>query len=328
MTSVSLAKLRKWILLLLLLIVTILLFAWLRRPKGTWVEIMVNGPWDYLPYQNDASGHQQIVLIVPEIDGHDVPVYFSGPNADEAPGITTETEITYSALHTLLIDWVKGPPDCPSHPVSASHPYFYPKQLLQSQIDTAVAGTVQGPSGTPLHRFAIILPKPCYTSYVQDDHSKVDMKQIDQQSDGLYTTWMSLHYYVDSVMTKATIDGQPAVFSSAAGSDPALSFVDRADKACTPHNLDCDDKSLMSVAASAQLFGLTGKLYAQFPMLNANGTQTTTYCQDQDCKLSNSGMMLQSRMQMGAQPTSDGVLTTAGSGDCHKGQIAFNSALP
>ena len=328
MTSVSLAKSRKWILLLLLLIVTVLLFAWLRRPKGTWVEIMVNGPWDYLPDSKNASGIQGVVLIVPWIEGHDDPVYFSGPHADKMQESGTETRIAPNRLHTLIINKLKGPLDCPQHPTSTSHPYPYPGELLDSQIDAEIHGQVKDHDGNQSDSFVIILPKPCYTTSMREDYSKMGTQQVtNDQSPGLNTTWMSLHYFVTSDEVSSTLDGQSVQFSADAGSGPALSFVMRANTHPSRHNLDCDDKSLMSVKASAGLHGLTGKLYAHFPMLNADGTQTTTYDQDPDCKLSNSGMMLQSRMQTGAQPTKNG-LVTAGSGDCHKGQIAFNSALP
>ena len=289
---------------------------------GMWIEIHVNGPWDFVPYKASALGYDQIALIIPKTKGHDDPVLLAGPHADQGSDLLKDFPITNVTLHTVAIVGLKKG-DCPGNPKSTSTPYRNLPPISQPRIDAVIGGTATGSDGTPLPRFAIVLPKPCYTTSIAkgDGYSKIDLKEIDTTSSSLYTSWIVLHYFVSIVPFISLYDDLPLIFIGENGGAPAVSFVMRANKDL--NDPECDTKSLMSLIASAALWDITGKIFAQFPQLNSDETQSTTYSPNHRCRSSSDGS--KSAMQESVKGSLG--LFSAGSGDCHRGQFVISNAL-
>jgi len=250
--------------------------------NGTWVEVMVNGPWDYVPDYAAPPAHPRIILIAPASPGHKPPTILAGPNA---AGDKSNQPQLWPGLYTLSIDKVRERPQCPGNQPSTVSLYPY-RNVSRQNIQDALDGKAVDPTThKPIPRFAIALPQPCYATSMYESRSKMDDSQIDKQVEMAYTTWVSLHYFVDSDFVDATINGLPVTFDSDGGSyPPSLSIVMASDS--TSNDNECDAVSLMSVESSAKLLGLTGHLYAQFPMMLGSGStiyQTHNYSSKPKC---------------------------------------------
>jgi hypothetical protein len=295
-------------------------------PIGIWIDIHVNGPWDYVPYKASASGSDQIALIIPKTPGHDRPVFLVGPHADQDADLLKDIPITTATLHTVIIDGLQTT-NCPGHPTSTSTPFRKLPPITKQRIDSVIDGTATGPDGTRLVRYAIVLPKPCYTTSmaIGDSYSKMDVKEVDTTNPQPYTSWMVLHYFVSPVPFTATYDKVPFTFIGENGGSPAVGFVMRADK--QKNDPDCDGKSLMSVISSAVLWDITGGIFAQFPQLKADGSQSAAYSSNPKCR-SSYYTATPAKMPMEDKAPGSLKIVSVGSGDCHRGQFVINSALP
>jgi hypothetical protein len=305
-----------------------LLFTLTIRPAmpqtGMWIEIHVNGPWDYMP---DPVSSKRVILIAPAIAHHDGPVFFSGPHADQKINKSPETKITSQGTHSLKMNNL---PDssCPAYtpPAIVTSVFNYPTQLPNETIQTVLDRKVPGKPVDPVPSFAMRMPKPNYTSGVTLSKAAIDTQTI---KDGAtqskwYTTWMVLHYCVDASASGVLYDDKPVVLTSD-HSQPAVSFVMRSDAQSTSHDLDCDDKSIWSVNTSAVLYDLKGSLYARFPRQSTGGVQGSDWDESQTCKtISESGA---THMKAFPSKQTPKTVTTAGSGDCHKPPIVFNNAI-
>ena len=327
MTSLTKTGTAKYILPMALLFALTPLLTKSQPPTGTWIEIHVNGPWDFLPYPADAASPKQIVLIAPEVDGHDTPVYLSGPHADQDADSYKDTTISRSVLHVLTISNLMATSNCPSYPPPAINTsvYNYPN-VPPAQIQAAIDGTALDAQKNIIKRYAIVLPQPNYTSGKDVSYSAIDVNPIQDgpRQSKPYTTWMVLHYCVNSEAIKVLYD-KTNIDITSDNSRGALSFVMRSDMNKTAHSKDCDDKSIASVSASAALLGLTGELYALFPTLtNDEWHQTATWDSTGICKTISKGGIVHT---MTLSESNGMRLFSAGSGDCHKTPIAVNGAI-
>jgi hypothetical protein len=283
----------------------------LAQGSGTWIEVMVNGPWSYVP-DNSVAGHPRIVLIAPASAGHQRPLIFAGPIATTPPANSPQL---WPAAYTILIDKVVERTNCGAHP-STDLSLSYPANVSALNIQGALNGTAIDPdTHQPIARYAITLPVPCYATSMYEGRSKMDNVQIDKQPEKTYATWTSLHYFVNSGTLSATLNGVPIpVASDISYPAPSFSILMASDNMSNDNQ--CDHISLMSVEMSGKLLGINGGLFADFPVMLGSGSatyQTHTYSTDKTCLL----------------PIKPGTLwlTSAGSGDCHMGQININSAL-
>jgi len=325
-------SLRRCAVALSLLLQCLLFTVPLMGQNGTWVEVMVNGPWDYVLDYSAVPAHPRIVLISPQSLGHGKPVVFAGPDASAPPSSPKTLD---PQKYDLVIDKVREKPNCPTGQPSSGSMYAYPTHVPKQNIQAAVDGTAIDPDTKQLMpRFAIVLPTPCYFTTMQEDRSKMGITPIASQGEEAYATWTSLHYYVDNPdpsKITATIDNTAFTFTSPASSSPyppSLSLLIASTSNAVNDN-ECDSLSLESVQNSAKLLGLAGEMYAQFPELLGSGAtnhQTHLYSSNPKCVLPASGPMTVTH-----RPTSDPkacvCLTSAGSGDCHKAQININGAL-
>lgn len=269
-----------------------------------WVEVMVSGPWSYVPDYSISPPYPRIVLVAPTITGHLPPVILPGPDVTAAPPPAPASYPPMIGQQELTIP---GIAKCPSGNANTGQPYQYPQPIPQGSIAKAIA-----------KGYAILLPAPCYFTSMHEDRSQMNVTHIlgNPQQDAPYTTWMSLHYYVNlNASITATINTTPPTtltFASGAFSDsypPSLSIVIAGDNSI--NNYECDSLSQDSVRATAKLLGIT--LYSRFPELLGKGPVTyQTHKYSKTCSDSRSGSMS---------------LHAAGSGDCHMAQLNINNAL-
>jgi hypothetical protein len=289
----------------------------------TWVEIMVSGPWSYVPDYSTSPPYPRIVLVAPPTPGHLPPVIFPGPDVTAAPPpVPASYRPTKGQQRELTIAGFSIANCPPEHASNTGQPYQYPTAVLPTNIATAI------PKG-----YAILLPTPCYFTSMHEDRSQVSISHIlgNPQQDAPYTTWMSLHYYVNlSASITATINTTPPTpitfDSGAAFSDlyrPSLSIVIAGDNSM--NNYECDSLSQGSEQATANLLGIT--LYSRFPELLGSGTVTyQTHKYSRACTDSVNGW-INSAMSEPAPSKPEAKKKAAGSGDCHMAQTNINNAL-
>jgi hypothetical protein len=319
MTSLSHAGLKNCLVPILLLAALCAVPGRSQAQTGTWIDIHVNGPWAYVPYSNS-----QIALVVPGTLGHEPPIFLSGPHANGKASQAHEHPISEDVLHTIEISGLESG-DCQGRTASSQNTFDL--SIPQSRIDEVLSGKATGTHGEALVRYAIVLPKPCYTSSVPtgDSYVRMDKSEVrETTSPKSYTTWMVLHYYVPAGKFTAKYDKGSITFIGENGEPPSLSFVMRADGGKVSG--ECDIKSLMSFVASRDLWGV--QLYAQFPSLDSNDQQTTSYSANPICKSSYYGANAPIAAAHVTHSRKDKSMFSVGSGDCHHAQFTITPALP
>jgi hypothetical protein len=239
------------------------------------VQIMVNGPWDYVEDPDNAS---RVILVGVLSDHHGPAVIFSGEAAMSYSGKTTllSGEFSLNFVTTTCGSSTGSPKAYAVNAVS--------KNLIKQVVHDR---TSYHPD---IARYTISLPKPCYYVSHTERHSRVAPASAGSvpTSDGAYTTWMELHYVVPSISSANLVgssdDGSIGYndnlkfLSQTSSTAPAISVVLPAPT--TGSDWECDSHSMESFIKSNLLFDL--KLVAQFPMLDSNG-QTTSYSANPKC---------------------------------------------
>ncbi len=311
-----------------LLLVVVVFFS---RPSAAQseVQIMVNGSWDYVedpepdkdPY---AAGQtiDRIVLVAPHNATHAFYI-FSGDDATKfakspQPPEIKDTGIYYLDIKGLMANSGHKPQPSDTLPLNWSNLLPVPQPVSISKIRSVLYTP-----NSVMARFAVSLPKPdYYTTYSGAwgtglSESKVDVIPINSQQPGKYTTWMVLHYWVNttpSATLNASLDdtslppitGRPYDFSIdanvvAMATVPAISIVMGA--AYQENDFSCDTISQGSFKMSSALWQFTR--YAQFPEEDMSGNQ-----------------------HAGVYHNCGGrVQKAAGSADCHTAQGSINGAV-
>jgi hypothetical protein len=307
------------------LLVGALLVAGHSTAQTSEVQIMVNGSWDYVEDPNpgkdpNSAGRNldRIVIVAPQTHSHGAFV-FSGNDASKFLNMSVmPPQPIYRQLATGIyyLDIANLAPKS-GHKLTSTD--LNPSNYINAQfVRIGKISAVLYEPDAEKPRVAISLPEPDYYSTYSGkrsfSESKVDTKPIVHQKPHKYTTWMVLHYWVNSSATSATLtailDDQsafstpPLMFHNDFGSSipPGISVVMGA--AYGANNRCCDTFSKDSFDHSSTLWGLTR--YAQFPEEDMTGNQHRAYHSKCDCR----------------QPLS------AGSADCHMAQMSINGIVP
>ena len=231
---------------------------------------MVNGPWTYAAPQ--SSSGSTIFIVAPRSIHHGPVTIFSGEDAyDFNNPSNAGIEIDQTGQYTLTIPHLTTCSLAPSGPP----PMAYRIDGVPSdKVNIAIGGS---------HGYSISLPKPCYFTSGFESRSKIDTVTPIQQPEKWYTTWMVLHYSVDTV-DQAIVQGfqEPILFeNNDIGHIPAISIVMGTDESDNNTTRRCDSTSVRSVKDEMALFGQDR--HVQFPSVYGN-QQSHTYepgCEDQ-----------------------------------------------
>lgn len=247
------------------------------------IQIMVNGPWAYVPSLTPAPPPPPgaIIIATPLIPNHKLLV-FSGEDADQFPHASTGSEVPTKGAYKLAFQKANLA-NCNLIPPKPStlEPSPFSLTVKSGDASGVIMGTLNG--------FAITLPTPCYATNYADSRSRIDPTTIDPDPhkpplEGEYTIWRVLHYSVDTPGTAiASITGgaQPLSVNFVANDAldvPAISIV-MGDPHGNDTNTRCDSLSVDSFQKETALF-LNQTLHVQFPRLVAPGTQTHDYKPD------------------------------------------------
>jgi hypothetical protein len=250
----------------------------------TEMQIMVNGPWDYVADpnpQNDPNpngrSEKRVVVVAPTSTHHKDAQIFEG---DKAFAFDAKPERSVGLYYLDIYNRVVPPADKRS---AGPAPPTYPAQVSASRIKQVLYSRRKV-------RFAVSLPVPDYYSTYTGPYSLqgeslsesiMDSTHItvpDKKKD--YTTWMVLHYWVSAEqaakLTAILDDGIafPAEdISFKSDSNPAsvkgISIVMGAkDK---NNDFQCDSYSSESFVRAMTLWRLS--LYARFPAEKQVGIQ-------------------------------------------------------
>lgn len=235
------------------------------------VEIEVVGPWSIAPDPRPGGGPPRIVLIAPITakTAHEVDVY-PGSN----PYIYSK-DIKAGSYH---LDLKFDPANCDGNQHST---------LLSFATVQTTPSAILNAINNPKNRYAISLPSPCYFETYLDARAIVSPSTInDSKGDQRYTTWLKLHYRVDTSVMNATFSGKadtsgtvspyPVMFSTSPhppkGEALTVVLYDDTD----PEDYECDIHSAAFFDASVvDLWKQT--LFRLFPQLDNGHNQTGTY---------------------------------------------------
>jgi hypothetical protein len=302
------------------------------------VQIMVSGSWDYVedpspdkdPNQSGSS-LDRIVLVSPQTTSH-AAFIFSGDNATkfapsgpgQPPSLTPlpGPGIYYLDVSNLTQGSGHKPQAGDLMPLNYSNLQPTPQPIRISTIKNIL----YTPNGGGMPRYAVSLPTPdYYTTYSGSwgggggfSESIVDVLPISNQLPSHFTTWMVLHYWINSTSASASLtavldNGHPVstasyLFTIDPNSNappakvPAISVVMAA--VYGQNNPVCDSFSKDSFDHATSLWGLTR--YAKFPEENLSGVQ-------------------QPGVYAAGCPTFSGA--AAGSADCHSPQMSVNGIV-
>jgi hypothetical protein len=303
--------------------------------QTTEVQIMVNGSWDYVedpsPGKDPNSAGQvldRIVLVSPQHDTHGAFV-FSGNNAAHFADKSVDESSGKSKIKLI-----------PIYPQLASGIYYLdienllPKSGHQSTakdlkpsnyINTQFVrvGKINEVLYNPkMPRVAVSLPEPDYYSTYTGkrgfSESKVDTKLIANQKRHKYTTWMVLHYWVNSIDGVVPSAGLTAILDDHSAYPPTNYTFKNDLGSSTPigisvvmgaikldPDVSCDSFSLESFNMSSKLWGLTR--YAKFPGEDLSGNQHAGVYHS-ECRLIPDNR-------------------AGGSADCHSAQMSINGIV-
>jgi hypothetical protein len=239
----------------ILLLFAILPAAQIARAQAD-VEIEVVGPWDYV-----SDSGNRIMLIAPNSNhdvalftGEDSNLYGSSSDIKPKPG-----------LHRLDLDLA----DC-GNP-AASTDQLYPLKLSAQAVANALNAKTK--------RYGFSLPKPCYYETYQDARAKIADALPLPAKDDRFTTWMVLHYRVNTLSATLALNpdngvtsSKPLPFGSNTGSSTkAISIIMEMNAG---KDYICDRYSAQSVDDAKTLWGVQ-TLYRQFPVIDAHTEQQT-----------------------------------------------------
>jgi len=238
------------------------------------VLILVNGPWSYV---EDPDKPTRVVLIVPYSDHHGPAIIYSGPDAAHYGGKTSFLPGTYN----LEINNVK----CGDHPSSSAQAYAVPVDVA-----AVITKVIKDPNYMPnIPRYTISLPKPCYYTSEYARWSKVG-KQLTGTQSTKYTVSMALHYQVSPQVTSAIFSGKAADGSITYNNTEIAFKKDNSGKAgisvvmaapMSGSSRECDSHSREAFENTKLLFNLD--LYAQYPKLRSDGSQSSVYSNNPNC---------------------------------------------
>jgi hypothetical protein len=244
----------------------------------TEVQIIVNGPWDFVEDPGDKDKKRVVVIAPVAMESHMTAQIFAGNNPVFFPGKPS----LLPGLYRIEIPGLQNsgnPPKLPKEEQPAAFP------VLVSDIDGVIKPAIQKPDGK---RFAFSLPKPLYYSTYKSDRnlyakrqSKLSTKDKLKTSSlpGDYTVVMVLHYVVKQPVAPAlltgTSDDQSVTWNGSVKflnaptiGSPAAIVIAMAAKDDKGGHL-CDAYSMDSLKQSRALFNLT--LFGHFPQVSMNG---------------------------------------------------------
>lgn len=298
----------------------------------TEVQIMVNGSWDFVkdpsPQKDPNSAGEKldrVVLVAAYIKSHGAFI-FQGSDAAHFLTDTLPPNPIYSPLATGIyyLD-INNLIQHSGHtrPVGDLPPVIWSDTEAQSVPTKTIENILYNSSSNV--RWAVSLPAPDYYSTYSGprgtSESAVDVKVIPDSATATklaksYTTWMVLHYWVNSSAPVATLIGNldntttplplPNLnFTTTSASPvPGVSVVMGAiEQEC---DFKCDLISQHSFDQGTSLWGFTR--YAKFPEEDNQGTQTKgkyNNCPSPPHRCPKSG----------------------GSADCHSPQMSINNII-
>ncbi len=251
---------------LLLLLIAVAVFTTAAAAQE--VQIMVNGPWAYVPPPppTPPAPGATFILATPVMNTHAVFV-FSGEDAHHFPNTPT---ITSPGAYTLALP---SPMKCDLIPPKPSMPEPTPFALTvtSAQANDVITGQLK-------NGFAITLPQPCYTTNFADSRSRIDLTKIDTDphkppAEAPFTTWRVLHYSVNlasaPTATLTAANGNTIAKIPFQKNDPSnVAAISIVMGPTGPIITDprCDSRSVDSFLAEGTLFNQT-TLQVQFPRL-------------------------------------------------------------
>lgn len=300
--------------------------------QTTEVQIMVNGAWDFVkdpsPKKDPNSAGRKldrVVLVAPYITSHGAFI-FQGSDAATFLTPTLPPTPIYSPLDTGIyyLD-INNLVQHSGHtrPVGDLAPVNCSGAAQQSVTAKTIKNILYKSAGSV--RWAVSLPAPDYYSTYSGprgtSESAVDVKPIPDSPSAAklaksYTTWMVLHYWVNSKAPSAmlfvkrdnatTPSPLPGVnfMTTTASPVPGISVVMGAiGQEC---DYKCDSISQHSFDQDSSLWGLTR--YAKFPEEDISGNQT--------------------RGKYNNCPSAPhSCSTSGGSADCHACQMSINGTI-
>lgn len=248
------------------------------------IQIMVNGPWSYLPDPDDPNN--RILLLVPKVKFHEDIAIFPGPEAHKT--IPPDATKLPPGRYKMAVSGPSKPFDKADCDAIRPHvpPTLYKLNVGAAPIGSAIQGNTHDPeeSGTLMSRYAISLPVPCFYSSMHEDSSMMwtnTYPNVDTQ----YTTWMAFHYSSKSGdALSVSLEGQSLTLDSPAYYPfPSMSIVMPSQD--DYKGSECDPVSIMSLHKSATLIGQYNQIHVQFPVTlgSTHGAYQTHHYSD-PCK--------------------------------------------
>jgi hypothetical protein len=253
------------------------------------LQIMVNGPWNYVEDPKDST---RVIVIAPITTIHNSAEIFSGDDATQFSGKRVlESGIFYFNVSNRTF---------PSK-TSTANPY--PLTVADHKV------IVNEVYNHTVARWAISLPKPdYYETYKSAKWSGTSLSIISPTpittsgAQANYTTWMVLHYSVNNVapatFTGSSDDGTVThndtipFTNTSGGTNLGVSIVTMAKDS---NNDRCDGYSTDSFRNNKALWSIATPLYALFPTLDVSGNVTGTF--DYNCPQMPTQEYLQARMK-------------------------------
>ena len=249
------------------------------------LQIMVNGPWDYVADPSDdriilvgvspkTAPHEAYIFPGPDARPHDAP----HPMSDFQLFTNTDTDAAiYSLNFTPVGD---GNLTTDDEPASA----YKPTQTISALRISHVLGTSLL-SAVP--RYAISLPVPDeITTYAGEygsgfSESKIIVGSITPGTPPKnYTEWMVLHYSVTQIpnsiqVKRRGMQPQSMLTNSDQGKGISIVLMQPMGSANDANSLKCDDASGVSFSASMKLWGLHE--HTRFPVQDMQGQKPGYY---------------------------------------------------
>jgi hypothetical protein len=309
--------LRYWAPLAFVVCLTVLTSTTVRAQSD--VEIEVAGPWSYAPDPSDSS---RLIVIAPNL-GHIMSI-FTGDDAFNYPSKTLPL-----GPHRLDFPTVS----CGS--ATASSYFLYPANNVDPQLILAAAKSSS--------LYSVSIPKPC--SYETNIESVFKYNGVRPTTttdpERSFTTWMILHYKVDSTTTGAALDepsgtppNTPFGNNVAGSTKKAISIIVYQNTA--PHTA-CDPESAAAFDANLDIWKQP-HVYRAFPELvdmpvqNSNQQEPGVYNNSCAQTYGSSGMAtmdVRTKPKSNTAKTPDGILQkrAPGRADCHAAQVNVNGVV-